>query len=156
MVSDLRQCQESMTPTPRVHKIQTPAATLSVGKGKWMRPILLIALAFVIIPAVTYFLATRSSKNYDAIAVLPISNMSGDPAKEYLADGLTENLINSLSVLPDVKLMSRSSVFRFKGKDIAAEDAGKELGVNAVLTGRLAQREQALSVSVELDGRTRP
>ncbi len=107
-------------------------------------------LALIIVLAATYFLATRSSRNYDAIAVLPFSNLSGDPSTEYLADGFTEGLINSLSVLPDIKLMSRSSVFRFKGKETAPEDAAKELGVNAVLTGRLMQRQQALAVSVEL------
>jgi len=121
-----------------------------MGSGKWSRPLLLIVLAAVLTLVAAYFLATRSSRDIDAIAVLPFSNVSGDPATEYLTDGFTENLINSLSVLPGMKIMSRSSVFRFKGKEIAPEDAGRELGVNAVLAGRLRQSEQTLSVSVEL------
>jgi eukaryotic-like serine/threonine-protein kinase len=150
MVSDLRQCQEVAPPLPHPQGKSSPSATFTWRGKKWMRPILLVAVALIIVLAATYFLSTRSSRSYDAIAVLPFSNLSGDPSTEYLADGFTEGLINSLSVLPDIKLMSQSSVFRFKGKETAPEDAAKELGVNAVLTGRLMQRQQALAVSVEL------
>lgn len=156
MVSDLeRFLERTRTPVSRSPEHRS-AGKEALGKKFWTRPLILIAFAAAVILAITYFLATRSSRSYDAIAVLPFNNVSGDPSTDYLADGFTESLINSLSVLPDVKLMSRSSVFRFKGKEIAPEDAAKELGVNAVLTGRLALREQALTVSVELmDARDR-
>lgn len=150
MVADLRQCLEAPAPALRLpgnHGSRPPSVP---GMRRLLRPFILMVLATIIVLAVTYFLATRPSRTYDAIAVLPFSNVSGDPATEYLADGFTENLINSLSMLPDIKLMSRSSVFRFKGKESSPEDAARELGVNAVLTGRLAQRQQALTVSVEL------
>ena len=150
MVSDLQECQEAITAPGHPPEKQASLPTLTSAKRRWMRPILLVALAAALLLVAAYFLTSRSSRNIDAIAVLPFSNVTGNPATEYLTDGFTENLINSLSMLPGVKLMSRSSVFRFKGKDIAPEEAAKELGVNAVLTGRLMQREQALSVSVEL------
>jgi eukaryotic-like serine/threonine-protein kinase len=150
MVSDLQKSLGAITPAALAAGKIKPSATLVLGGKKWMRLILLIALTLVIILGAAYFLSTRSSQSYDAIAVLPFTNVGGNPSVEYLTDGFTENLINSLSLLPDIKLMSRSSVFRFKGKEVAPEDAGKELGVNAVLTGRLAQRGQSLSVSVEL------
>jgi eukaryotic-like serine/threonine-protein kinase len=85
-----------------------------------------------------------------SIAVLPFVNASGDPESEYLSDGITDSLINSLSQLPNMKVMSRNSVFRFKGKETDAQAAGQALGVSAVLTGRLLQRGDNLSISVEL------
>ena len=84
------------------------------------------------------------------MAVLPFVNQSGDPELEFLSDGFTETLINRLSRLPGVTMMSRSSVFRFKGKDVDPAEAGASLGVQAVLTGRILQREGRISVGVEL------
>ena len=150
MASDLRQALDVTTPSVPPSKRHAFLHGHAVRNGKWLRPVLLITPVAVLIFVAAYFLANRSSRTFDAIAVLPFANPSGDPATEYLTDGFTESLINSLSVLPDIKLMSRSSAFRFKGKETAPEDAARELGVNAVLTGRLAQRAQAVSVSVEL------
>ena len=93
----------------------------------------------------------------DSIAVMPLVHVGDDPSMEYLSDGLTESLINSLSQLPDLKVMSRNSVFRFKGQDVDAEAVGKRLRVRAVLTGRVIQRGDDLLVRLELadveDGR---
>jgi serine/threonine-protein kinase len=150
MVSDLRQSLETIAPSARPTGKGVTTKASFMAKKTWTRPLLLLGLAAIIVLIGLYFLTKRATHTIDAIAVLPISNMSGDSSTEYLADGFTENLINSLSMLPNIKLMSRSSVFRFKGKDISPEDAARELGVNAVITGRLVQREQSLSVSVEL------
>jgi serine/threonine protein kinase/tetratricopeptide (TPR) repeat protein len=84
------------------------------------------------------------------LAVLPFVNGSADPNAEYLGDGITESLINSLSQLPNLKVMSRDSAFRYKGKDTDAETVGKELGVRAVLKGRVTQRGDNLAISAEL------
>jgi TolB-like protein/Tfp pilus assembly protein PilF len=84
------------------------------------------------------------------LAVLPFVNGSADPNAEYLSDGITESLINSLSLLPDLKVMSRDSAFRYKGKDAGAETVGRELGVRAVLKGRVTQRGDNLAISAEL------
>ena len=80
MVTDLRLCQEVVPPSPRPQEKLSPSGTFSWHRRKWMRPILLVGLALTIVLAATYFLATRSSRNYDAIAVLPFSNLSGDPS----------------------------------------------------------------------------
>ena len=85
-----------------------------------------------------------------SIAVLPFENESQDADTEYLSDGVTESIINSLAQLPNVKVIARSSVFRYKGQKIDPLKAGKELGVQAVLTGRLVQRGDSLTISTEL------
>ena len=97
---------------------------------------------------------TARHTDIDAIAVLPFVNAGGDPETEYLSDGITESLINSLSPAPGLKVMSRNSVFRYKGRDVEPARVARELGVGAVLTGEVAQRGEDLVVSVELiDGR---
>ncbi len=86
----------------------------------------------------------------DSIAVLPFVNQNHDPETEYRSDGLTECIINDLAQLPALRVIARSSVFRYKGKELDPLLAGKELGVRAVLTGRILQRGERLSISVEL------
>jgi adenylate cyclase len=85
-----------------------------------------------------------------SIAVLPFDNQNRDPDTDYLSDGIPESIINSLSQLPNLKVMSRNSVFHYKGKNIDAPAVAKELKVQAVLTGRMTQRGDGLSISVEL------
>ena len=85
-----------------------------------------------------------------SIAVLPFDNQNRDPDTEYLSDGIPESIIHSLSQLPNLKVMSRNSVFHYKGKDTDAQAVAKELKVQAVLTGRMTQRGDGLSISVEL------
>jgi serine/threonine protein kinase/Flp pilus assembly protein TadD len=87
----------------------------------------------------------------NSIAVLPFTNTSGDPNMEYLTDGIAENLMNSLSQLPNLKVMSRNTTFRYKGKEQDAEKVGKELNVRAVLTGSLKQIGDQIVISVSLD-----
>jgi eukaryotic-like serine/threonine-protein kinase len=86
----------------------------------------------------------------ESVAVLPLVNATGDPSMEYLSDGITESLINSLSQIPRLKVMSRNSVFRLKGRDNDVREVGRTLGVRGVLTGRLARRGDSLAVSLEL------
>jgi serine/threonine protein kinase/Flp pilus assembly protein TadD len=85
-----------------------------------------------------------------SLAVLPFGNASADPQMEYLSDGLTENIILSLSRLPQLRVMSRSAVFRYKGRSEEAQDAGQALGVEAVLTGKVLHRSETLLISAEL------
>src|SRR6266436_4959696 len=85
-----------------------------------------------------------------SIAVLPFDNQNRDPDTDYLSDGIPESIIHSLSQLPNLKVMSRNSVFHYKGKDTNAQAVAKELKVQAVLTGRMTQRGEGLSISVEL------
>jgi eukaryotic-like serine/threonine-protein kinase len=86
----------------------------------------------------------------DSLAVLPFVNGSGDPNMEYLSDGITESLINSLSQLPKLEVKSRDSAFHYKGKDPDAETVGRELGVRAVFKGRVTQVGDNLAISAEL------
>ena len=86
----------------------------------------------------------------ESIAVLPFVNQNNDPNVEYLSDGLTESVINSLTQLPNLRVTPRSSTFRYKGKETDPLKAGNELRVRAVLTGRLLQRGEDLLVSAEL------
>ncbi len=86
----------------------------------------------------------------DSLAVLPFANASGDADAEYLSDGLTETIIGKLSRLPNLRVMARSTVFRFKGKDVDPLAAGRELNVRALLTGRLLKRGESLVVRSEL------
>jgi TolB-like protein/DNA-binding winged helix-turn-helix (wHTH) protein/Tfp pilus assembly protein PilF len=85
-----------------------------------------------------------------SIAVLPFVNASNNPDVEYLSDGMTESLINSLSQLPGFKVIARNSSFKYKGKDADPQEVAWALGVEAVLTGRVLQRGDDLLISVEL------
>ena len=116
---------------------------------------LFVGLAVVIlIGAVALFAYYQHARNsevaIESIAVLPLDNSSSDPDTEYLADGLTESLIYRLSQLPNLKVSPRSVVFRYKGKETDPFKVGRELGVNAVLSGRITQRGDNLNISAEL------
>ena len=109
------------------------------------------AAIFMTILIGVYLTWIQPGSKIDTIAVLPFINTSADPELEYLSDGMTESIISSLSKLPNMKrVIARSSVFQYKGKDIIPGDVGKELGVEALLISRISQREDELSISVEL------
>jgi TolB-like protein/Tfp pilus assembly protein PilF len=82
--------------------------------------------------------------------VVPFVNENRDPNAEWISDGLTESIINNLTQLPNLKVIARSSVFRYKGQDIEPVTIGKKLGVRAVLAGRLTQRGDTMLISAEL------
>src|SRR5437588_21314 len=92
-----------------------------------------------------------SQARIESIAVLPFANLSNDPKTEYLSDGLTESLINSLSQLPNLAVMSRNTVFRYKGQASDPQKVGRDLHVRTILTGRLIQTGDDLTISVNLE-----
>jgi TolB-like protein/Tfp pilus assembly protein PilF len=92
----------------------------------------------------------RARKAIDSLAVLPLANASADPDAEYLSDGITETLINNLSQLPKLRVIPRSMVFRYKGREVDPQTVGRELNVRAVLTGRVVQRGDTLNIQAEL------
>ena len=94
--------------------------------------------------------AKRARKVIDSLAVLPLVNAGRDAEMEYLSDGITESIINSLSQLPQLRVMARSTVFRYKGREIDPQQVGRELGVRAVLTGRVIQLNENLIIRTEL------
>jgi eukaryotic-like serine/threonine-protein kinase len=136
---------------------QTASAEYLVSPVKRHKLSLVLALTLVVIAVagIIYFvfgskLAGSGGQEIDSIAVLPFVNVGADPNTEYLSDGITDSLINVLSQLPKLKVMSRNSVFRFKGLEADAQAAGKQLGVRAVLTGRVVPRGDGLSIMTEL------
>ena len=110
---------------------------------------------FLLLTAAIAAFILYSSKNntngvIDSIAVLPFENQTQDGEADYLSDGITESIINSLTKLPNLRVSTRSSVFRYKGKQTDPIAIGKELGVSSVLTGRILQRGDSLTISTEL------
>ena len=106
------------------------------------------AVGCLIVGAAFYFRGYRSY--IDSVAVLPFTNTSADPNSEYLSDGITEGLIDSLSQVPDLRVVSRTSVFHYKGKDTPPRDVARDLNVKAIVSGRVTQRGDTLMVSAEL------
>jgi TolB-like protein/Flp pilus assembly protein TadD len=92
----------------------------------------------------------RQSKTIDSLAILPLENASGDSDMEYFSDGVTESIINTLSQLPKLRVVARSTVFRYKGHEVDPQKVGQQLGVRAVLTGRVRQAGDELMIAVEL------
>ncbi len=112
-----------------------------------------IAIILLLVGAIgsAMFLHARNTEvAIDSIAVLPFENQNHNPDSEYVSDGVTEGIINTLTQLPNLKVIARSSVFRYKGNSTDPFTAGKELGVRAVLTGRIMQRGDTVTVSTEL------
>lgn len=112
-----------------------------------------IALVAIVVGAVglgLYMRAQSAQAAIQSIAVLPFQNKSGDANSEYLSDGLAESLIYRLSQLTNLRVSPTSSVFRYKGNEIDPIKIGNELGVSAVMSGRLVQRGDNLTISVEL------
>ena len=106
-----------------------------------------VTVAFFI---VQHFASANNTKPIESIAVMPFVNDSGNAEFEYLSDGMTDTLIGTLSQLPKLSVKARSSVFRYKGKDLNSQTIGKELGVQAVLNGRLVQRGDDITLHLEL------
>ena len=131
------------------------AATSDTTTARWSRRSTLIGvMGFVIVVAVitvaTLYFGSRSRIPINSIAVLPFSNTGGDPNMEYLSDGITEGVIDRLSGLPNLKVISRTSAFRYKQREIEPHKVARELGVQALVTGRVIRRGDDLSVSAEL------
>jgi TolB-like protein/Tfp pilus assembly protein PilF len=121
------------------------------GSNKRLIVVPLLAILIVVAGYGGYrYFSTSGLKQIDSIAVMPFVNESGNAELDYLSDGMTEALIGSLSQLPNLNVKARSTVFRYKGKETDAKTIGKDLGVQAVLNGRVVQRADQLSLSLEL------
>jgi TolB-like protein/Flp pilus assembly protein TadD len=100
--------------------------------------------------ALALFLLRGRSDTVESLAVLPFENASGDPNTEYLSDGITESIINSLTRISELRVVPRSTVFRFKGRTTDPQETGEKLNVHAVLTGRLVRQGEDLVAQVDL------
>ncbi len=105
--------------------------------------------ALVVAAAVVFQMNSRNAA-IGSVAVLPFENATGDPAIEYLSDGISESLINKLSGLGGLRVISRTSAFSFKGKKLEPMEIGRKLGVDALILGSLVQRGTSLAISSEL------
>lgn len=131
------------------------ATTGALAKPKSRKPVVVAVVVIALFAAVTAIivsslLSRNSNAAIDSIAVLPFENKSNDSEAEYLSDGLAESLIYRLSQLPNLKVSPTSSVIRYKGKQSDVKAIASELGVSAVLTGRILKRGDSLMISVEL------
>ncbi|MCA1622782.1 MAG: protein kinase [Acidobacteria bacterium] len=132
---------------------QTSSAEYVISEVKRHKFVSLGVLAALVVAlaAIGYFrFFAAHSAEINSIAVLPFVNESGNAEVEYLSDGMTETLINSLSQLPKLSVKARSSVFRYKGKETDAKQVGADLNVQAVLNGRVIQRGEQLILNLEL------
>ena len=128
----------------------TSAAQLATPRTA-KRKVLIAAAVVVVLGVATAALLLRPRpKPIDSIAVLPFVNGSHDPNAEYLSDGITESIINSLSRLSQLRVAARSTVFRYKGRDEDPQKAGRDLNVRAVVSGKVMQRGDTLVVQADL------
>ena len=112
--------------------------------------VVLLLIVGVALGLTLYLSADKTAVAIESIAVMPFVNESGNADVEYLSDGMTETLINSLSQIPNLSVKARSSVFRYKGKEIDPKKIAAELNVQAMLTGRVVQRGDLLTLNLEL------
>jgi eukaryotic-like serine/threonine-protein kinase len=137
-----------------VATVSGPAAAVRTAASRnWRKPVIVGVAAMVVMAAAAglYFLRKNSDAGkISSIAVLPFVNGTSDPNNEYLSDGLTESLISTLSQLPGLKVMARSTVFRFKGKEDDPQKIGQRLQVSAVLTGRILEHGDHVAVEADL------
>jgi serine/threonine-protein kinase len=134
--------------------VRTVPSTGYLVSGIWRNKVAFGTLALALVAVISmgfYLLGGRGEeKAIESIAVLPFVNTNADPNIEYLAEGIPESIINSLSQVPKLKVMSRASAFRFKERETDAQEVGQRLGVQAVLTGHVTQRGEVLLISIEL------
>jgi eukaryotic-like serine/threonine-protein kinase len=128
----------------------TVQSTQSKARSQWLATGTAVVLVAAIAAGSHWYHSRGAIKSVDSIAVLPFVNANNNSESEYLSDGVTESVIDSLSHLPRLRVMSRNAVFRFKSANPDAQVAANSLHVNAVLTGRLMQRGDTVEVSAEL------
>jgi serine/threonine protein kinase len=146
--TDLQRLKRDTESTRIAVSQATPHKTLNSRK-LWL---ILTACAVVIglLAAGTWFLRAERGSQIDSLAVLPFTNVSGDANSDYLSDGITESLIANLTHVPQLKVKSRNSVFRYKGKDVDVQKVGGELRVEALVSGRVTPHGDNVEVSAEL------
>lgn len=145
---------EASVTAPRVGVATTSSAQIIVGEMKRHKLGVALTLALLLLAGavISYyaFFARSNAAPLDSLAILPFTNVSGDPNTEYLSDGLTESIIYNLSQLTRLKVVPPASVSRYKGQAVDTETVRRDLRVQAIVTGRVVQRGEDLTVSAEL------
>lgn len=152
LASDLMRLKKQLEAAAEPERTVPPENKHATDIFKRRKPAVAIALLVVIaLAGAAYrYLAPSGKGPINSIAVLPFANASGDPNLEYLSDGVSESLINTLAQLPGVKVIARGSAFKYKGKEVDLEEVARLLGVQAIVTGRVARHEENLQISAEL------
>ncbi len=149
MLSALTRIEKDISTTKKEVPRKKPRIALKAQRKK---PLFYATAAIIIVLlcliGYKFVIGPRVAMN--SIAVLPFENINKNPDIEYLSDGITESLINKLSQVPGLTVISRFSVFNYKDKDINLMDVGRELNVGVILTGRITERSDGLSIGVEL------
>ena len=127
-----------------------PSRPKQSRKRAFVIVIALLAICAMVAGYWWFFRSAVSAPSIDSIAVLPLANTSNDPATEYVSDGISETLINSLTELQQLRVIARTTAFRYKGRDVDPKVLGRELNVRAVLMGRVRQMGDELNVQVDL------
>jgi serine/threonine protein kinase/TolB-like protein len=129
---------------------QSSASTqVSSVRKYWVASVVVIFVAMST-AGIWYWRGKATTSQVESIAVIPFSNLGGTADTDFLSDGLTESLISSLAHVPGLKVKSRNSVFRYKGKDVDVQQVGNALTVDALLTGRVVQHGDTVQVSADL------
>jgi eukaryotic-like serine/threonine-protein kinase len=126
-------------------------STRSISGNKRHLTPLAVVISLLVIAGVGIYLKTSKTGRVDSIAVLPLENRSSDSDTDYISDGVTESINNSLARLPGLKVTPHSVAFHYKGKAMDVQKVGDALGVQSVLTGRVSVRGDDLTIGVELD-----
>jgi len=149
--ADLKRLKRD-TESTRVTAAAATAGTPSSSRNMKLRLGLLAAgLSIAVVLALALLFSGQKIKEatMDSVAVLPFVNATGDPNAEYLSEGITQDLVSTLSQLPNLKVVSLASAYRYKGKAIDPPTVARELGVHTILTGRMLQRNDNVSISAE-------
>ena len=148
MRTDLRRLKRD-TESGRITSAQIPRVQPANHRKTWVILAACVALIGLTTAGIWWLRSGRSS-HIDSLAVLPFTNEGGDPQTDYLSDGITESLIDNLAHVPDLKVKSRHSVFRYKGKDVDVQQVGKDLGVMALVSGRVVPHGDSIDVNAEI------
>ena len=123
-------------------------------RSRWKEPKFVrnagLVVAFVLLVVAGIVLLSPRPAAIDSVALLPFANATGDSTLEYLCDGLTESLINRFSQLPQLRVIARTTAFSFKGKEQDPRTVGRALNVRGVLTGKIVQRGDLLTIQADL------
>jgi eukaryotic-like serine/threonine-protein kinase len=154
MLVDLRMVQRDLDSGVRADTTQEIAQAqtssfIKIAKHHWLTAMVALAVLLVSVAGIAYFTRTNK-KSINSLAILPFVNATSDPNTEHLSEGITESLINNLSQVPRLRVMARSTVFSFNGQNLDSRKVGNDLGVDAVVTGRVTQLADTLVIQVDL------
>ncbi len=149
--ADLKRLKREID-TGRSSISQIPSATVLTPKSRFrtwgfiLAGLVVAALAI----GISFYLHGNRGQAIRSLAVLPFLNLNADPKTEYLSDGITESTINTLSQVPRLRVMARGTVFTYKGKEVDPRKVGRDLNVDAVVTGSINQQENTLIIRADL------